>query len=403
MLVIVRCAFAFITTLYAAPTLTLSTAVWEALDSSPQLRAQATQTELASNDRWRRFLFNEPTFSYAANDYTSQIQYGLSLPVSFPGKSLVMGRLDGAKYRTERAESAARRYDVATNVAAAYLECATAQAMQAVQSQTVDDLEAVFTSLRALYESGHSTQAEKIGAELQSRQARSDLEVAKFKETNSCRKFAELWRIESGRDPGPFELVLPDDVDADVVHALGPGTADEARSLAAIDLAQATYSTATWAQAPDITLGVQRNDYRFYPASPNFRTWTTSFTVAVTLPIFYPFAEGAEARRTKTRARLDENNAYVKRVMAASDVAEARREYRHARGRLAELRAKDLTLGEALSESTSSAYRQGRLGFAELVLSRKTLADLRAQDISLRGTIIDAHLRCLDQCNEVTP
>ena len=392
----------------AAPKLSLQTVVREALDNSPQLRAQRTQTNLAYSDRWRRFLINEPTLSYTAADNTSQIQYGLSVPIAFPGKSFALTTLDGAKYRVERAEQSARRYEVVSKVTAAYLECASANATMAMQTQTVDDLEEVFTTLRALYESGHSTQAEKIGAELQSRQARSDLDIARFREINSCRKFADLWKIESGRDVGEvamdqLDLELPDDIDAELLKELGPRTADEARAEAAAGLAQASASTATWSQAPDLTVTAVRNHYRYPPASPNGKIWTTGITVSLTLPLLYPFAEGAEVRRIKSRAALDENAAFVARVNARSDVTEAKREYQHARARLKDLRAKDLTLGEALAESTSSAYRQGRLGFAELILSRKTLADLRAQDIALRGTIIDAHLRCLDQCDAVLP
>ena len=384
--------------------LSLRTVVQEALANSPQLRAQRVQTSLAYNDRWRRFLINEPTISYTAADNTSQIQYGLSVPFSFPGKSFALTSLDGAKYRLQRAEQSARQYDVVAKVTAAYIECATANATMEMQTQTVSDLEEVFTSLRALYESGHSTQAEKIGAELQSRQARSDLDIARFREINSCRKFADLWKIESGRDVevtamDQLDLELPDDIDAALVGELGPRTADEARAEAAAGLAQATVRTATWSQAPDLNVTAVRNHYRYFPASPNGQVWTTGLTVSLTLPLFYPFAEGAEVRRIKSQAHLDENAAYVARVNALSDIDEAKREYQHARARLKDLRAKDLTLGEALAESTSSAYRQGRLGFAELVLSRKTLADLRAQDIALRGTIIDAHLRCLDQCD----
>ena len=37
-------------------------------------------------------------------------------------------------------------------------------------------------------------------------------------------------------------------------------------------------------------------------------------------------------------------------------------------------------------ESTFSAYRSGQLGYAELTLARKTLNDLRAQDIQLRSS-----------------
>ena len=36
-------------------------------------------------------------------------------------------------------------------------------------------------------------------------------------------------------------------------------------------------------------------------------------------------------------------------------------------------------------ESTLSSYKSGRLGFAELVLARKTLSDVRAQEVELES------------------
>jgi ribosomal protein L20 len=63
-----------------------------------------------------------------------------------------------------------------------------------------------------------------------------------------------------------------------------------------------------------------------------------------------------------------------------------------------EIREKDIPLATALVESTYSAYKAGKLGFAELVLSRKTLSDLRLQDIQLRSAIVQNHLKCLNQC-----
>src|SRR5262249_17736934 len=83
-----------------------------------------------------------------------------------------------------------------------------------------------------------------------------------------------------------------------------------------------------------------------------------------------------------------------------SDKRDGAREYRRTSRRLKELQSRDLSLAQALVESTLSAYRAGKLGFAELVLARKTLADLTVQEIQLRGNKILAHLRCLKACEE---
>jgi hypothetical protein len=60
-------------------------------------------------------------------------------------------------------------------------------------------------------------------------------------------------------------------------------------------------------------------------------------------------------------------------------------------------------MAEALMQSTLSSYKTGQLGFAELVLARKTLSDLRIQEVQMRGSVLLARLRCLDRCAEENP
>ena len=387
----------------AEANLSLKTAINEALAHSPSIRAQAEATAVSVDDRWRRYLPNEPQLTYSANDNTSMVQYGVALAIPFPGKVFAMSGLDTARATAARAELDSRRFDVAVEVTDAYLECAGAEATMEMHTQTVNDLETVFATLKAQYESGHGTQAEKIGAELQSRQARADLDVARSRQITSCRKFAGRWAIESGRELPQPDLDLPDDLDDGVVAQLSARTADEARADAQARVAHASITTAWWSEAPDLNVAANRNYYPTFMASPNAQVWTNSISVSMKFPLFFPFSSGADVKRAKALARLDENQAFAKQVGARADVDEARKEYQHARGRLRELREKDLILAQALVESTSSAYRQGRLGFAELILSRKTMADLRAQDINLRTTIVAAHLRCLNSCQGGTP
>src|SRR5690606_6641153 len=66
---------------------------------------------------------------------------------------------------------------------------------------------------------------------------------------------------------------------------------------------------------------------------------------------------------------------------------------------LRDIRSKDLPMGQALLESSYSAYRAGQLGYAEMALSRKTLTDLRLKDIELRSLILNARLKCLEACD----
>jgi outer membrane protein TolC len=105
--------------------------------------------------------------------------------------------------------------------------------------------------------------------------------------------------------------------------------------------------------------------------------------------------ENVDIERAKSQAEIDRRTADLQLKQAQLDKEDARLEYFRSRDRLKDLRAKDIPLAESMAESTFSAYKAGKLGYAELIASRKTLLDLKNQDIQLRSAIISAHLRCL--------
>lgn len=385
----------------AGPVTGLGDILIQIWDHSPQLDGQATQSRLAVDDRWRRFIVNEPQFQFSNSDDNTAHSYGLSLTTTFPGKAFALTRVDAAKDRAQRSEYFSKKYDLTKIVTQAYLDCATAQATYDLQIATSADLQTVFQSLNALYETGHSTQAEKIGSELQSRQAKLDLLTAWDKQTVLCNKLGSL--LPTARDGHPLftisKLPLPDDLDDRVISALGSLTSDQNRSVAAIDTAESNAHVAAWSQLPDLTLNFTRNHYIYLPGSPSGKEWATTYGLSVTLPLLFPFHETVEVDRAKSQAAIDRNVAEIQKIAADSDQVDGAKEYQRNKARLIELRAKDLALGEALVESTYSAYREGKLGYAELVLSRRTLTDLRTQDIQLRASIVNARLKCLTRCN----
>ena len=384
----------------ALATTTIEEVIHQAWLFSPQLSAQEVQTSLSSGDRWRRYVPNEPQLQYANSDDHSSESFGVQLSTSFPGKAFALKRLDAAKYQSQSLESSAKKYELAKIVAQAYLDCASSSALVLLQTETSSDLETVYRTLRSLYETGHATQAEKIGAELLSRQAQQDFLAAKDKEEVQCAKFASLLKLNN-IELDIAKLELPEDVSASLISEIGPSTSDQARAQAAAAVASATGSTAWWSQAPDLTFGIARNHYPYLPASPSGKIWTNNYSVSITLPLLFPLREQVEVRRSRSQATIDLNVAEAARLLADSDQSDAAREYKRSRARLDELRRRDLALGEALVESTYSAYRSGKLGYAELVLSRKILNDLRTQDILLRLSIVSAHLRCLTECDRV--
>lgn len=383
----------------AGSALTLNEAVHLYLDQSAQLKAQSHLADLTRGDRWRRFFPREPQFQLTNGDDSSSYSYGLSLTTSFPGKSIAFNQADRARAASEESELRARRLDLARLVSGAYMECASSQATVALQEDAVEDFEALAKTLQTLYEAGHSTQAEKIGAQLQARQIAADLDQTRAKSAGACRKWREVMastKASEKLDALPTEM--PDDLDASVIQDLGAETADQARANALSRVATASRNLRWWSQAPDLTWSVARNHYSYSPASPAGRDWTTTFSVGISLPLFFLFNESVEARRQSEQATLDQTAAEIQLATAVSDREAASREFGRAQRRLRELREKDIPLAEALVDSTLAAYKSGRLGYSELILSRRTLVDLKTQDIQLRGAAIDARLRCLNDC-----
>ena len=351
---------------------------------------------MSQSDQWRRFLINEPQFQYLSQDDKSSEVYSLSLPVSFPGKSVALHELDVRKTNFQRSDLLARRHEAARLVAQTYLDCAGAKASSLIYLETIQDLETLSRTLDVMYENGHSTQAERIGTELQLRQTQTDQRMSLDKVEVNCQKFSRLLHLENIATNEKLEI--PEDLPKSVLNMLDEQTADQLRSSSAAALAEATIQTAFWSQLPDISLSMNKNHYIRTSASPSGEDWTTTFGIAITIPIFFPFYEHKEAQRTKSLALIDKDTAELQKQAAHIDEEDARRQYLRDKKRLQELRSRDLSLAETLVESTYSAYKSGKLGFAELMTSRKTLADLKNQELSLRISVISAHLKCLSRC-----
>lgn len=381
---------------WQARALTLEEAIRLGWRNAPQIEAQHEQYRLSFIDRWRRFVPNEPQLNYANNDDHSQEAVGLSETFAFPGKSPAFFGLDKSRERAQYNEWLAKRIDISRNVGQTYLDNAVAAAMIAIQKQNILDLEGLARTLRARYEAGQSAQAEVIGIDLQLRQLEADLAATEDRAAVASQKLKKLLGIAKDED----NLELGDDVPEPVVAELGTMSADALRAQGAEEVASASESLGWWQQMPDLTLGAIRNRYPFLPASPSGRERTWSYSASITLPILGPLHERTEARRAKSQAVIDRDTARLAAIAAEADRRDAAREYARGRVRLREIREKDKPMAEALMESTLSAYKSAKLGFAELVLARKTLSDLRAQDVQLRSAIIAARLRCLSRCED---
>jgi outer membrane protein TolC len=372
--------------------LSLTDSINKYWDDSAILKQLSTQVNLAEKDRWRRFVPNEPQFSYQKDNSDRSQVYSLSLTMGFPGKAFAFAKVDDAALEKQNAELFAKRQELGSMVAQAYVTCAAAQAIISVQEKALSNLE---TFLQILKSRRGVTQSERLSLELETRQNRRDLQLSRDQCDVACSKFKQLVP-ESSADVS--SLVLPEDLDKEILDKMGSAGADEARARAAIDYANASYSVAGWSQMPDLTLSYGRK------YAPEAQLNTTSgfdyFGISFNIPLFYPIHESTESTRAKSQALLDRSAAQLQNVQVSSDRQEAAKAFVRNRNQLADIRKNDLPMARALLESSYSAYRAGQLGYAEMALSRKTITDLYLKDIELRSLVISARLKCLDVCED---
>lgn len=376
-----------------AASMGLESAIQTYLGESPQLKGQQEQVELADGDRWRRYLPNEPTFKFENSQNDNALKYGLDLDVSFPGRSLAFAKLEAVQARVQRLELGAKRNDLAVTMAQAYMQCATGQALYQVRETALADTESFFQSLKSRR---GVTQAEKISSELEARQSRRDLAESRDDLQVKCKKFYAMLESAGGRTTGvQAALDLPDDLPVSTLGTLGSVTAEQARADSTIALSDANYGLAYWAQMPDLKFSYERGrDF-------DTHDWKTNFGVSFTLPLLFPFDESVKVRRIRSQAIIDKGDAMIKKIAANAEQMDAARDFRRSQSQLKELRARDLPLARALMESSYAAYRAGQIGYAEMVLSRRTWVDLRLKDVELRSVVVKSRLLCFEQCETI--
>ncbi|QQR79482.1 MAG: TolC family protein [Deltaproteobacteria bacterium] len=370
----------------------MSSVIKKTWKNSPEIRAEENLVSVSRAEKLRRFIPNEPLLTYSNTDNNTAQSYGASVTMAFPGKSIAMTTLDIAQEKAQRAELKAKKYEIAGRVIQNFLDCSTTQMTLKLSKENLSDLESLAKTLSARYEAGSSTQSELMSVQLQISQ--QNMEIAQLEDhaVVFCDKLNQM--VHESVSPS---LSLPDDLDPEIIKSLGFETADEAQSKAALKVAQARYKTAIWNLAPDLTFGVSRNHYSYLPGSPNGQETTTNYVGAISFPIFGLFHERLDIKRAKNQAIIDERTAQIQNIEALSEKEQARKDLKINIERLHQIRNHDLPLALGLVESTLASYQSGKLGFAEVLLARKTLLEIRSQDIQLRGMIINSRFKSLSQ------
>jgi outer membrane protein TolC len=313
------------------------------------------------------------------------------LTVPFPGKSLFMSSMDTVKAHGADAEVKATKWDLAKQALELYLDCAQSKETLAIQVSTLHDLEALSRTLNRLYEQGHVTQAENIATQLQLRQAQSELLLGQERAKTACEKL-ELFGGKT------TDFSIPGKISSSIIEELGNESADLLRAKSASEQADAGLRTSFWKQLPDLTLSAFQNRYFVSGSSPVGLPLTYSIQMTVTLPIFFPFKELPDLSQDRAENRIQKEQSEVLLKHAKTAQVLSARKYRQIGNRIKEMDEKDLPMADAMAESSLSAYRSGKLGFSELILTKKINKDLKAQAISLRVALLQTQLKCLAHC-----
>lgn len=368
-------------------------------DVDPLLHAQQDKVKAAELNRFARFLPNNPTISYANSDNRSWKTYGVSLQIGMPGKAFALSSVDREILRAEERELTAKKIELASFVVGRYSACASTRAQEQILKTAVEELQTLKDIFTARYEMGQSTQAERIGIELQHRQARIEYEALKDQSLVACAKLTKYLE-ERNLDPAIIATIEPaEDLSEDILSSLGSTSMDVLRAEDEIRVSATQRDVAFWRAMPEFTVSYYRNYYNKVVASPIIPVqWTNTWVVGVNIPLLFPFYERSQILQEKADATIRERRAAMRKLEGERTIEDAAKTFRRSFEVLKKLQSHDLPMAETMLDSTLAAYKQGKLGFSELILAKRTWLDLRKEEVNLKSTILTSRLVCLNAC-----
>lgn len=370
----------------------------ESWSQDPLLLSQQKKIDAAQIDQFARFLPNSPTLTFADSDNHSWRTYGVNLPFAFPGKSFAYHRLDRLKVSAEVRELSAKKIELAKFIFGLYSDCASKKELSSILSTAVKELGILKEAITARYEMGQATQAERIGIELQYRQASIENLTLQDQQKVACTKLND-YKNEKSLQTELKDSGLPSDFDPTFLDELGESSLEFIRAENEQKISALNAELSSWSIAPDINLTYYRNYYNRVVASPIVPVkWTNTYMVSVNLPILYPFYERSEFFKLRAENMINSERAKMRLIEVEKEILNAQDTFRRSRKIYDKLMRQDLPMAEAMVDSTLAAYRQGKLGFSELILSKRTWLDLKKEEVDLKLKILSARLVCLKNC-----
>lgn len=373
--------------------------IFSSWSNDPLVMSQEQKIKAAELDKFARFLPNNPTVSFTDSDNHSWRTYGVSLVVGIPGKAFALHKVDSAILKAETSEMSAKKIELANYILSHYGSCASNKELIGILSIATKELAILKDAITARYEMGQSTQAERIGIELQYRQANIEYLALKDQAQVACAKLQTIVSDKKLPETVLADTTLPEDLSESLLSQLGNKSLDVIRSENENKITLAQAETAFWKVAPEFTFSYFRNYYNQVVASPIIPVqWTNTFMVSMNIPLLFPFYERSELIREQAENRIASQRAAMKLLASEKSVEDASHQFLRSKKIFKKLIEHDLPMAETMVDSTLAAYKQGKLGFSELVLAKRTWLDLKKEEVNLKLSMLNARLVCLSSC-----
>lgn len=353
---------------------------------------------VAGRDRIRAWLPTAPELSYSSNDNHTWLAWSVSTSLPIPLKSLYRDDVEVAKKNYLQSAAVVTKQDLMRQTIENFLECSVPSEMSRLLEMALSDQKVVSTISNSLYASGSVPQADRVAAELLARQMEAQVRLQKNQAINGCRRW-EKWADEKDIHDDPVYAV-PVDVSNSVLNRVGLSV-DPNRDMSMKKLLSLSLSKEKlWSKyVPDLDFTIFKNNYfdLIQSGGPPFKH-SYSWTVGIKLPFTFPFYDNTDFKREKAELGLDKMQAELDRNNADKKWMDAKSDWMRTTARLREIWDKDLALAEVLVESSLASYRAGKVGFADLVLARRTRLDLKVEEIQLKAQRLVAKTVCLTEC-----
>ncbi len=389
--------------------LSLEGAVQLALENSPELRAAGGRVEAAVGRATQARAWSNPELELAVEDWPlrdgrgyadAKRTIGLSQGVPFPGKRSLNKQVGVAGVKLSEAEMAVRRVELVREVKIGFFRALALEQQVGVAAQLLAMADASATTARKRVDAGAAAYQEQLRAEVQAEQARSvagDLR----RELAAARQIlaALLGRPDlAGAALAGSLTEFPDE--KLVTMNAGDGLAGHPSLRAAqtnLERAELDSRRARLASYPDVTVGVGVGEIGEAGQSIG------QLSLSVPLPIF----DRGKGARQEARANVTVATAELHAVQQKlqRDWVNAVGRHRTASEQVASYRERILPKAAEALRLVQAGYEEGKFGFADLVDTQRTTAEVRMtyQEKLLELNIAQAELEALLPAQSTPP